>query len=238
MHDASKTLDGEGIDAAIAVAEQVIGYTFKDKKLLEEAITHPSATQGEGWPANYERMEFLGDSILGAVVASELYKRFPDLDEGGLSRIKVSLVSGTMLSEVALEAGLDRAIIFGTSETGTGARGLHSALENVYEAVVAALYLDGGLDAARAWIEPTLFGRISRDVAEKPDNPKGELQEYLQSKQKHPVYSIVGTDGPPHDRTFHAQVAVEGEVLGSGDGHSKKDAETCAAAAALESLDQ
>ena len=106
---------------------------------------------------SYERLEFLGDSILGAIVATIAFHQFPDLDEGGLTRIKVALVSGASLSEVAEKLGFADVIVFGSSETGTGRRGLHSALENVYEAVVAALFLDGGLDAAWAFVDRTLM---------------------------------------------------------------------------------
>lgn len=229
-----QTLDGRSPDAAIALAEQLLGYTFKDRTYIRAAITHPSAVKHTATSYNYERLEFLGDSILGAVVAEELFTRYPDLEEGGLTRIKVSLVAGAMLSQVALAIGLDKVIIFGDSETGTDRRGLHSALENVYEAVVAALYIDGGIACARSWIAQTLFPYISKDIAAEPENPKSSLQELLQAHGKRPEYEITGTDGPPHQRTFHAQATLDGAVIGTGSGRSKKEAEANAAAAALE----
>lgn len=128
-------------------AEEVLGYSFSNKQLILSAITHPSATEGRAVKYSYERLEFLGDSILGAIVADVAFERFHELDEGGLTRIKVALVSGASLSDVASGLGFADIIVFGSSETGTGKRGLHSALENVYEAVVAALYLDGGFMA-------------------------------------------------------------------------------------------
>ena len=122
----------------LAVAQEILGYRFADEQLLLSAITHPSATEGKSVKYSYERLGFLGDSILGAIVATIAFDRFHDLDEGGLTRIKVALVSGASLSDVAERLGFADVIVFGSSETGTGRRGLHSALENVYEAVVAA----------------------------------------------------------------------------------------------------
>lgn len=232
-----KTLDGLTPQEAVAKAEQLLGYEFADKTPLLAALTHPSAAKHTATSYNYERLEFLGDSILGAIVAIELFERYPDLEEGGLTRIKVSLVAGTMLSNIASELGLAQVIIFGDSETGTDRRGLHSALENVYEAVVAALFVDGGIEAARAWIAKTLFPYISKDIAAEPENPKSSLQELLQAHGKRPLYEITGTDGPPHARTFYAQVTLDGAVIGAGSGRSKKEAEAAAAAAALEHQD-
>ena len=123
-------------------AQEICGHQFNDISLLRSAVTHPSAVEGEPVSASYERLEFLGDSILGAVVAVSLFQTYTDFDEGKLTRLKVSLVSGATLSDVGLELGIDKVIILGASEQGTGARGMHSALENVYEALVGALYLD------------------------------------------------------------------------------------------------
>ena len=186
--------------------EEILGYTFKDSSILLAALTHPSAAEGRSISDSYERLEFLGDSILGAIVAYRAYHNYPELDEGGLTRIKVSLVSGSSLAKVAEGLGFADVIIFGSSETGTGRRGLHSALENVYEAVVAALYLDGGLDPAVAFVEKTLIINMSPDMAKEPENPKSVLQERLQEDGITPTYRLVETQGPPHDRTFVTQV--------------------------------
>ena len=150
-------------------AQEILGYRFETEQLLLSAITHPSATEGKSVKYSYERLEFLGDSILGAIVASTAFHRFHDLDEGGLTRIKVALVSGASLSDVADGLGFADVIVFGSSETGTGQRGLHSALENVYEAVVAALYLDGGIDVAAAFVTRTLIPRMSAAMAREPE---------------------------------------------------------------------
>ena len=217
-------------------AQEIIDYRFQTESLLLSAITHPSATEGRSVKYSYERLEFLGDSILGAIVASTAFHRFHDLDEGGLTRIKVALVSGASLADVASGLGFADVIVFGSSETGTGKRGLHSALENVYEAVVAALYLDGGIDAAVAFVERTLIPRMSLDLALEPENPKSALQEKLQEDGITPTYKLVETQGPPHDRTFVAQVFAGSQGLARGTGRTKKEAESQAAKSTLARL--
>ena len=217
-------------------AQKILGYEFKDEQLLLSAITHPSATEGRSVRYSYERLEFLGDSILGAIVASEAFNRYHDLNEGGLTRIKVSLVSGKNLSDVAAGLGFAEIIVFGSSETGTGKRGLHSALENVYEAIVAALYLDGGIDAAQEFVGRSLLPLMSLDMAKEPENPKSALQEKLQEDGITPTYKLVETQGPPHDRTFVAQVFAGSQGLAQGTGRTKKEAESQAAKSTLARL--
>ena len=217
-------------------AQEILGYQFTDEQFLLSAITHPSANEGRSVRYSYERLEFLGDSILGAIVASIAFNRYHELDEGGLTRIKVALVSGSNLSDVANGLGFADVIVFGSSETGTGKRGLHSALENVYEAVVAALYLDGGVDVATEFIERTLIPRMSLDLAREPENPKSALQEKLQEDGITPTYKLVETQGPPHDRTFVAQVFAGDQGLAQGTGRTKKEAESQAAKSTLARL--
>ncbi|MEF9877443.1 MAG: ribonuclease III, partial [Gordonibacter sp.] len=217
-------------------AQEILDYRFDSEQLLLSAITHPSATEGKAVKYSYERLEFLGDSILGAIVAAIAFHRYHDLDEGGLTRIKVALVSGASLSEVAARLGFADIIVFGSSETGTGKRGLHSALENVYEAVVAALFLDGGIDAARAFVEETLVPRMSMDMASEPENPKSALQEKLQEDGITPTYKLVEMQGPPHDRTFVAQVFAGTQGMARGTGRTKKEAESQAAKSTLARL--
>ena len=219
-------------------AQEILGYAFQDEGVLLSAITHPSATEGKSVKFSYERLEFLGDSILGAIVASTAFHRFHELDEGGLTRIKVALVSGASLADVAAGLGFADVIVFGSSETGTGKRGLHSALENVYEAVVAALYLDGGLPAAVDFVERTLVPRMSLDMASEPENPKSALQEKLQEDGITPTYKLVETQGPPHDRTFVAQVYAGDQGLARGVGRTKKEAESQAAKTTLARLSE
>ena len=222
--------------AKFEAAQDVIGYRFENEQLLLSAITHPSANEGRSVKYSYERLEFLGDSVLGAIVASIAFSRFHDLDEGGLTRIKVALVSGASLAEVADGLGFADIIMFGSSEQGTGRRGLHSALENVYEAVVAALYLDGGIEAARGFVERTLIDRMSLELANEPENPKSALQEKLQEGGITPTYKLVDTQGPPHDRTFVAQVFAGDRGLAQGTGRTKKEAESQAAKSTLARL--
>ena len=220
----------------LARAQEILDYRFDSEHLLLSAITHPSATEGKSVKYSYERLEFLGDSILGAIVAAIAFHRFHDLDEGGLTRIKVALVSGASLSDVADRLGFADVIVFGSSETGTGKRGLHSALENVYEAVVAALYLDGGIGAAQEFVERTLIPRMSLDMAREPENPKSAMQEKLQEDGITPTYKLVETQGPPHDRTFVAQVFAGTQGLARGTGRTKKEAESQAAKSTLARL--
>ena len=219
------------ISEKLALAEQICGHKFHDRDLLQSAITHPSAVEGQPVTASYERLEFLGDSILGSIVALALYQAYPQFDEGRLTRLKVSLVSGQMLSEVGQELGIDQCIIFGASETGTGARGLHSALENVYESLVGALFLDE--DFTTRPLEP----HLAADRAERPSNPKSYLQECVQSDHHEPpAYKLVGTGGTAHEPIFTAVVLVDGARQGKGTGPSKKKAEAAAALDALERM--
>ena len=225
------------VSEKLARVEEICEYEFHDKKLLRCAITHPSAVEGQPVSASYERLEFLGDSILGSIVALSLYRNYPTFDEGKLTRLKDTLVSGMTLSDVGLELGIDSCIIFGASETGTGARGLHSALENVYESLVGALYLDGGWDVAERFVTRTLKPHLAADRAEHPTNPKSYLQECVQGDHGDPpVYKLVDTSGPAHEPTFTAVVIVGGARMGRGTGSSKKEAEAAAALDALERL--
>jgi len=234
----------------LAVAEAAIGHTFRDRALLRKALTHPSFKEGSprdgsagkgrgsddtGGVNAYERLEFLGDAVISVVVADELYTRFPNVREGGLTKLKIGAVSGRSLSAAAEELGLADALFMGESERGTGGRGLASALENSFEALVAALYLDAGFDAAREFVSRALGAHIGEHTAV-PGHPKSDLQEYFQARGSAPSYRLVAEQGPPHNRSFTVVVSVDGEELGAGVGRSKKEAEMRAAAEALERL--
>ncbi|MDZ4169355.1 MAG: ribonuclease III [Coriobacteriia bacterium] len=235
MATAGKPVDS--VEARLARAEAITGHVFADRALLQQAITHPSASEDRDPSAYYERLEFLGDAVVGMLVAEEVYRRFPEMDEGGMTRIRVSVVAGTVLASVASRLGLADVLILGHSEVGTAGRGLTSALENSFEALTAALYVDDGIETARAWVLDSLGPLISSDAAHTPENPKSRLQELLQADGVAPLYRITRTDGPPHDRSFVAIVEVAGTVRGSGSGRSKKDAEAAAAADALRAMD-
>ncbi len=217
--------------------ERICNHTFKDRDLVAAAITHPSAVEHLPVTASYERLEFLGDSILGAIVATDLFERFGQMDEGELTRLKISLVSGKTLSMVSEQLGIGECIVFGESEKGTGARGMHSALENVYESVVGALYLDGGYDVTHEFVSRTLGPHMVPELAERPVSPKSRLQEITQRELRcAPEYKLEGEQGPAHSPTFTSVVLVEGRRVGRGKGSSKKEAESMAAADAIERL--
>ena len=226
----------ESLMQHIEAAERILSYRFQDRSLLLEAITHPSALEEPYTIGSYERMEFLGDAYLGAIISEMLYLTYPESDEGAMTHIKIALVSGETLSAKAAELGLADVIIFGSSEKGTGRRGLHSALENVFEALVAALVLDGGFEAARRWVASVLSDDVTLGQAIKAENPKSQLQELLQSNHITPTYELVSTKGPAHDRVFTARVLAEGKILATGAGRSIKEAEAAAAAEALSQM--
>ena len=218
----------------VAEAERVCGHHFENQELIVSALTHPSAAEGMPVSASYERLEFLGDSILGAIVATDLFERFPDMDEGALTQAKISLVSGKMLSSVAQRLGVADLIVMGESEKGTGARGMHSALENVYEAIVGALYLDAGYTATHEFVLRTLGPEVSPELARKPISPKSRLQEVTQRDMRcGPEYKLVAEEGPAHDPTFTSVAMVDGRRIGRGSGPSKKASESAAAIDAL-----
>jgi ribonuclease-3 len=220
----------------LEAAERLTGHVFEDTELVTLALTHPSYTDEPHATLDYERLEFLGDAVLSLVVVEEVYTRFPDLPEGTLTKIKIALVSGSTLSETAASLGLAELLLLGESERGTGSRGMTSALENAFEALVGAVYLDGGLEAARTFVLSTLGDRITRDAVEELEHPKSRLQEIVQSRGVSPVYEIVAEEGPPHDRTFSARVLIGGVIVGEGTGCSKREAEMRAAAQALDDM--
>lgn len=228
---------GMTAEAKIERIEEILDYQFKNKDLVRKAITHPSAVEGDALACSYERLEFLGDSILGAIVAHEIYMRYQNINEGGMTRIKVALVSGTMLARVALDLGITDCIIFGASEAGTGKRGLNSALENVFEALVGALYLDSGVEKAREFVSLSLFRYMDVSLAHVVQNPKSALQEWMQKERITPSYELLEMQGPPHERVFITQVKAGDRILAQGEGRSKKESESNAARVALEKLE-
>ncbi len=225
-------------DTRLDDAERAVGYRFSDRTLLCRALTHPSVTTGASSELDYERLEFLGDAVLGLVVVEEVYRRFPELSEGAMTKLKIALVSGDSLVAAADELGLASLIALGDSEIGTDSRGLRSALENVLEALIGAIYLDGGLDAARSFVVSALGARISPEslAGLELEHPKSRLQEIVQASGNVVSYRIVGEEGPAHARSFTAEVVLEGEVLGRGTGTTKKEAEMCAAREALRAI--
>lgn len=216
--------------------EAVLDYRFRDRELLELALTHPSITHdlGGGTPHN-QRLEFLGDSVLQLVLTLELYRQFPDLGEGPLTQARAEMVNRRTLAQQSRLLGVGQFLLLSRSEQATGGRDRESALADAFEAVVGAIFLDGGLSAAREFVLRR-FREAFGPLEELPSlhNPKGELQELLQAESSEgPVYQLLSATGPDHDRVFECAVSYRGELLGQGTGKTKKAAETEAARLAL-----
>jgi ribonuclease-3 len=219
--------------------QQRIGHRFRDEDLLRLALTHPSIAHEQNNPAPHnQRLEFLGDAILGAVLSQQLYEQFPEADEGLLTKSRAKLVNAAALAAHARALGLGGCLILSRGEENSGGRTRPSTLADAFEALLGAVYLDGGFEGARKFI----LQEFSADYAELAlpegiDNPKGELQELLQAASPvAPVYQLVSAVGPDHDRHFVCAVLHDGVELGQGSGKSKKAAESEAALAALKKL--
>jgi len=224
----------------LAPLEQIIGYRFDNRALLHGATIHRSfANETEEDVADNEVMEFLGDAVLGLVISDLLYRRNPDFSEGEMSKLKAFLVSSESLARRAEEIGLGAYLVLGRGEEKTDGRLKDSLLANSFEAVIAAIYLDGGLQPAIEFIDKTVYRHLTDAVEEDADfsDFKSQLQERLQSNGRGlPVYSVVDESGPDHQKTFRVVVEVDGAPGGEGEGKTKKAAEQMAAERALEML--
>ena len=221
--------------------QHVIDYRFRDRGLLEHAMTHTSRANEDvsGGVTDNESLEFLGDAVLGFLIADVLYREFPEFNEGQKSKIKAALVSTTTLARQAERLMLGEHLLLGRGEEKTGGRRKQALLADGYEALLAAIYLDGGVEQARAFIvrEFTPLVDEVREHGLVGYDHKSALQEYLQSRdQSLPEYRIAGTVGPDHRKLFQVEVVVRGEALASATGASKKEAEQEAARLALERL--
>jgi len=218
-----------------------VGYAFRDGGLLRQALTHPSVAheQGAGVPHN-QRLEFLGDAVLQLILTRELYTRFPDSSEGPLTKARAQMVNQRSLAEQGRRLELGAHLILGRGEETTGGRERQSTLADAYEALLGAIFLDGGFMVAQEVILRQFrdsFGELEDLPA--LDNPKGELQELLQSQSPDSAtYNLESVSGPDHDRVFECSVQYRGEELGRGKGKTKKAAESEAAIAALKKLRQ
>jgi ribonuclease-3 len=216
-----------------------LGYSFRDENLLRLALTHPSIAHEQGEPVEHnQRLEFLGDAVLQLVLTRELYEKFPAFDEGPLTKARAKLVNRRTLAVHGRELGLGTYLILSRGEELHGGRERPSALADAYESLVGAIFLDGGFDAAREFILHEFnaaFGGLS--VIPMLENPKGELQEFLQARSSEPPqYHVVSSSGPDHDRVFECTVHHGGVELARGQGKSKKAAESEAALFALKKL--
>ncbi|MYB19429.1 MAG: ribonuclease III [Holophagales bacterium] len=221
----------------VEALEVRLGHRFENRALLEQALTHSSFANERGLEQDNERLEFLGDSVLGLVVADRLFRGDPSAPEGVLSRTRSHVVSAEALARRARELDLGPALRLGHGEDQSGGREKPSLLADALEAVIGAVFVDGGLRAARELVEPW----IEAEAAETMDalDAKSDLQESLQSQGlEPPFYRHVGRDGPDHDPVFHVECWIGDRAVAAASGHSKKEAERRAAARALAAMER
>ena len=227
-------------DTSLDTLEQSLCLSLADKGLLTLALTHSSylnENSGSQLECN-ERLEFLGDAVLGMAIAAELYTRFPQHQEGALTSLRSNIVQGETLARAARRLKLGKHLLMGAGEASSGGRERASNLAAAFEAIVGALFLAQGYEAANAFCIRALSDEIaSASTATRPQNAKSALQEFVQGRRlAAPSYRIIATDGKPHAPTFTAEALVDGAVMGTGSGRSKSLAEREAAKAALAAL--
>jgi len=216
--------------------ESIIGYRYKNRALLKEALTHSSyGNEGKKSGKNNERLEFLGDSILSIIVAENLFNEYKNLPEGELTKLRASLVCEKSLYKFALKINLGEVLFLGKGEENSGGRSRPSILADAFEAVIASIYLDGGLEAAKNFV----LGFIPKNIDTKKTNVlsdyKTALQEIIQKNREEKIeYVLVDEIGPDHDKSFIVEVHLNSNIIGKGNGKSKKQAEQFAAKEALE----
>ncbi len=227
--------------SSLVAFQERLAYRFRDESLLRLALTHPSIAheQNTSLPHN-QRLEFLGDAVLGMILSRELFEKFPEADEGALTKSRAKMVNTTTLAAHGRAVDLGAQLLISKGEENSGGRERSSALADAFEAVLGALFLDGGFEAVREFVLREFkndFLQLDESVG--IENPKGELQELLQARSTNaPQYQTISTEGPEHDREFECAVLHDGAELARGRGKSKKAAETNAAMAALKILAQ
>ena len=235
-------IDRDIIDAKLFALQTKLGIKFNDPSLLERAITHTSYSNEIDAPAyaNNERMEFVGDAVLKLVVSDHLYREYPKIREGDLTKVLSYVVSDVVLAQYAKKICLDEAVLLGRGEEMTGGRQKVSILAATFESVIAAIYFDQGLPEAARFIIKELGERITFAVEHKDRlNYKSLIQEYCVHKfGVSPSYRVTAEIGPPHDRTFSVEILIEDKVWGRGTGRCKRDAEQQAAKMAVEALEK
>lgn len=215
--------------------EEKIGYTFKNKELLHEALAHSSYANETRECRSNERLEFLGDSVLSIIVSEHIFTHLKSLPEGELTKIRASLVCEKALFEFAQKIDLGSFILLGKGEENTGGRKRPSIVSDAFEAVIAAVYLDGGMEAAKKYVLGFIPDDLCKNSGRALEDYKTLLQEIIQCNPEEKVeYVLVGESGPDHNRKFSVEVCLNGSVIGKGEGHSKKQAEQMAAHEALE----
>jgi len=229
------------VSAEPTALESRVGHVFRDRSLLERALTHPSLLPVLRGAESNQRLEFLGDAVLQLLLSEALYAEFPGEREGVLSRRRAILANGTTLALLARELGLDQALRLGPSEESSGGRQRTSALGDAFEALLGAVYLDAGLEAARAVVRAA-YGPLPERLAALGDEktPKSRLQELVQPRHGNDAltYQVVATEGEDHRRTFEVSVSLLGREIGRGRGSSKKAAEEAAAEAGLREMER
>ncbi len=228
------------MNAEPTALESRVGHVFRDRSLLERALTHPSLPPVLRGAESNQRLEFLGDAVLQLLLSEALYAEFPGEREGVLSRRRATLANGTTLALLARELGLDHALRLGPSEESSGGRQRTSALGDAFEALLGAVYLDAGLAAARAVVRAA-YGPLPERLAALGDDktPKSRLQELVQPRHGNDAltYQVVASEGEDHRRTFEVSVNLLGREIGRGRGSSKKAAEEAAAEAGLRGME-
>lgn len=223
-----------------AAVERLTGHTISDLSLYERALTHRSLLRADPQAIreSNERLEYLGDAILGMVVAEHIFRKFHDRDEGFLTRLRAKLVNKKALATSASFLNLGEIILMSEAIASTTGRTSESILSDAFEAIIGAIYLDLGMDAARVFIERTVLGRVNLlDLANQKDNYKSHLLEYAQARAwSQPTYRVKAESGPSHDKIFTVEVFLTDRMLGEGTAKNKKDAEQLAASEALRSL--
>lgn len=223
----------------LEIFQSELNYHFRDIALLRLALTHPSVAyeQGATVPHN-QRLEFLGDAVLSVILTRELYEKFPAVEEGPLTKARAQMVNRRTLAGQAQRLGLGSQLFLSRGEELNEGQSRPSTLADAYEALIGAIFLDGGLEAAREFVLRNFreaFGELA--IIPNLDNPKGELQEILQANSMEaPRYEMISSTGPDHDREFDVRVEHGGVELGRGKGKSKKEAESAAALAALKTV--
>lgn len=215
--------------------EEIIGYNFKDKKLLKQALTHPSSKKSRTSP-DYERLEFLGDSVLNLLVSEILFGDYPNENEGKLAKRRAAIVCRDSLSKIAKDISLGEHLILGSGEAQIGGRQNKANLENALEALVAAVYLDGGLKSVRAFVNK-FFAKYITEMEKPPKDPKSMLQEWAQARGLSlPKYKVVSITGPSHEPKIEVELTL-GEYSASHTASSRKEAERIAAEKLLKKID-
>ncbi|MBE6753531.1 MAG: ribonuclease III [Ruminococcaceae bacterium] len=217
--------------------ERRIGYSFRDKELLRTAMTHSSYANETRRGECNERLEFLGDSVLSIVVSENIYNNFRNKKEGELTRLRASLVCETTLANFARKLGLGEFLLLGKGEQRSGGSDRPSILSDAFEALIAAIFLDGGMEEAKRFVLSYVLEEISRPTDRKPTDYKTILQEIVQQNEGERIeYVLVGESGPDHDKHFTFEVHLNSNVIGKGGGRTKKEAEQRAAQEALKLL--